>query len=163
MDHSHNPEFTSLESYQAYAHFDGLFDFTEAIFRGLAEELLGKAAMDALESRHGAARLCFSAPFARVSYDGVLRHHLGHALMDTVAKNAAEAVPGLLEACRRFGLRTQGPHTAAVLLDRLGGHLVEDPLVQPTFVVDHPLVLSPLAQANPHKVRGAGPGGEGMG
>lgn len=72
--------------------------------------------------------------------------------MDTLRTDPEQAVPALRQRCAELNIRTSGVTTAAALVDKLGGVVVEEAITRPSFVVEHPLVLSPLAMAHPTKV-----------
>ena len=130
----HNPEFTMAEWYEAYADYEGMRETTEAMLAGLVEELFGTTALE----RHGAA-LSFRRPFARKDYYTLVRET---ADVDLTSATDAE----LREALKRRNVAEADQLTHAKLVDEVFKTYVEPTLVQPTFVFDYPIALSPLAK-----------------
>jgi lysyl-tRNA synthetase class 2 len=136
MDRTHNPEFTMLELYQAYADYNDMMSLTEALITGVVEHCLGTTVLE----RDGTA-LEFTTPFRRVSFIEGVRERSGLDL-----RTAGE------DDMRRALLRSGSDPDAMAALS--GGRLqdevfktfLEPHLVQPTFVVDYPKALSPLAK-----------------
>lgn len=139
----HNPEFTMLEFYQAFATYEDLMDLTEELFRAAALEVAGT-----LQVPHGGwgegeapILLDFEKPFARVSVrEGILEKIPGLDLMDPEA---------LRRAAAEVGLALEPRHSLGKMHMELFEHLWEKALVQPTFVTDFPLDVSPLARKKP--------------
>jgi lysyl-tRNA synthetase class 2 len=136
MDRTHNPEFTMLELYQAYADYGDMMSLTEALVCGVVEHCLGTKAIE----RFGTT-LEFIAPFPRVRFLEAVRDRAGIDLA-----SATE------DEMRRVLLRGGAEHeliqalAGGRLLDEVFKTVVEPHLVQPTFVVDYPKALSPLAK-----------------
>jgi lysyl-tRNA synthetase class 2 len=136
MDRTHNPEFTMLEVYQAYADYGDMMDLTEAMVSELVEHCLGSRVIERLGTR-----LDFTTPFPRVKFIDAVR-----AEADLDLRTATD------DQMRRSLLRAGADHEATAELS--GGRLqdevfktfVEPKLVQPTFVLDYPKPLSPLAK-----------------
>lgn len=105
-------------------------------------ELTGKATID-VEGPSGNVRIDFSAPFVRLDIMTELQKHLGQAVPDP---NKEESVPELLRLCKNFSIPVTKPYTPARLMDQLIRHLVEPECIQPTFILHHPLSMSPLAK-----------------
>ena len=136
MDRTHNPEFTMLEFYQAYADYTDMMSLTETMVAGAVGETLGTLAIE-----RGGVTLDFTPPFPRVSFIGGVRERCGLDLR--------RASP---EEMRAVLLRT-GAQPDAIdelaggrLQDEVFKRVLEPHLVQPTFVVDYPKPLSPLAK-----------------
>jgi len=136
MDRTHNPEFTMLECYAAYWDYNDMLDLTERLLRQLAERF-GRAG----QVQYGQETLDFAQPFARVRFLDALAEPLG---CDPLAldDDALTALAGT------HGIETGPGKGRDKLLDELFGRLVEPTLIQPTFVLDHPRELSPLAKAH---------------
>ncbi|OLB50197.1 MAG: lysine--tRNA ligase [Gemmatimonadetes bacterium 13_2_20CM_2_65_7] len=132
----HNPEFTMAEWYQAYADYNDMAELTEEMLAALVLELFGSAMLE----RHGAT-LSFARPFARKDYYALVREHAG---LDLGRAQDAE----LRDVLKRHN--TPPAEVAALngpkLVDEVFKTCVEPKLVQPTFVFDYPLALSPLAK-----------------
>jgi lysyl-tRNA synthetase, class II len=132
----HNPEFTMAEWYQAYADYNDMAALTEEMLAGLVLELFGSSLLE----RHGAT-LSFERPFARKDYYTLVREHAGVDL----AKSDDAALRAVLQrhnALPADVAALSGPK----LVDEVFKTCVEPKLVQPTFVFDYPLALSPLAK-----------------
>ncbi len=136
IDRFHNPEFTMLEFYQAFTDYHGLMDFTEEMLSRVA-----RAATGSTEVVYQGQEISFRPPYGRVRMLEALSEAVGsdvRELSDSDLRARAEAAgaPELTGAGR------------GKLIDRLFGELVQPELIQPTFVMDHPKELSPLAKAH---------------
>jgi lysyl-tRNA synthetase class 2 len=130
----HNPEFTMAEWYEAYADYAGMRELTEEMLSGLVTELFGTTTL----TRHGAA-LSFARPFARKDYAALVRETAG---ID-VARTTDAALRAALE---RKDVPDADQLSGAKLVDEVFKTYAEPTLVQPTFVLDYPVALSPLAK-----------------
>ncbi|HEY6323342.1 MAG TPA: lysine--tRNA ligase [Thermoanaerobaculia bacterium] len=142
----HNPEFTMLEFYAAYADFSTMMEWTEEMLAGLAERALPILGAPAIS--YGGAELDFTRPWRRFGVREALAHHGGidPARLEDAASLAAElAARGLP--------RPAGSSAYGHLLMALFEHLVEPHLVQPTFIVDYPVEVSPLSKQRPDDPR----------
>ncbi len=137
MDRSHNPEFTMLELYQAYADYGDMMALAEALIAELVRELTGGP----LVLERGGTTLDFMPPFTRVSFvDGILER----SGVDVLTASEETMRSRLLAAGRQADeVRS---FTGGKLLDEMFGTFLEPALVQPTFVVDYPKAISPLAK-----------------
>jgi len=131
----HNPEFTMAEWYQAYADYEVMRDLTEELIVTLVTTLFGTHTLE----RHGAT-LSFERPFARRDYDTLVREAAGLDL-------AAASEEDLRRALGRRNVADLEQLAGAKLVDAVFKAYVEPTLVQPTFVCDYPVALSPLAKA----------------
>ena len=138
MDRTHNPEFTMLEWYMAYADYHAVAAMAEELVRGLVREITGG---DAVE-RDGVS-LDFDRPFARVGFVDGIRERSG---MDVLTASEEE----MRGALRRSGVPadTAAAFAGGKLLDEVFKTVLEPHLVQPTFVFDYPRALSPLAKVH---------------
>ncbi len=134
IDREHNPEFTMLEFYEAYADYSDIMDLVEEMFHGLVTELFGSPVIE----RFG-TELSFRRPWPRYGYTELVREHAGVDL-----RSAEDAVLRATLANRDIPNLDSIPRTK--LVDELFKHFVEPHLVQPTFVLDFPIELSPLAK-----------------
>jgi lysyl-tRNA synthetase class 2 len=130
----HNPEFTMAEWYQAYADYHDMAALTEELVAGLVQDLFGPAPLE----RHGAT-LSFARPFARKDYYALVREHAG---VDLARATDAE----LRAVLKRHSAPDADTLSGAKLVDEVFKTCVEPKLVQPTFVFDYPIALSPLAK-----------------
>ncbi|MFO7607744.1 MAG: lysine--tRNA ligase [Candidatus Krumholzibacteriia bacterium] len=136
MDRTHNPEFTMLECYAAYWDYTDMMDLTERLLRRLAVNFGQEGRLT-----YQGAELDFTQPFARVRFMDALAEATGRDLM---AASTAEVAAELT----RRGLPLKQGMGRDKMLDALFSELVEPQLVQPTFVMDHPKELSPLAKGH---------------
>ena len=130
----HNPEFTMLEWYEAYADYEVVLQLTEELLAGMVQELFGTTTLE----RHGAT-LDFKRPFARKDYYTLVQET---AAVDLTRASEAE----LRAALRRKEVPEADQLSGAKLVDEVFKNYVEPTLVQPTFVLDYPVALSPLAK-----------------
>jgi lysyl-tRNA synthetase class 2 len=134
----HNPEFTMLESYQAYATYIEVMDMTEAMIRDTASAVLGTTALT-WEDR----AIDVGAPFRRWRMDeAVLEHN------PQIRREDIRDVAAMRAHCERLKVPTKPDHGWGKLLFSIFEHTVEHTLIQPTFITAHPTEVSPLARAN---------------
>jgi lysyl-tRNA synthetase, class II len=134
MDRFHNPEFTMAEWYEAYADYEGMREVTEAMLAGLVAELFATTTLE----RHGAT-LSFARPFARKDFFTLVRETAG---LDLARATEAE----LRDALRHHNVAHLDQLSGPKLVDEVFKTYAEPTLVQPTFVFDYPVALSPLAK-----------------
>ncbi len=134
----HNPEFTMLEFYQAYADFNDLMDFTEELLRGIAVDVLGSTTVP-----YQGAEFDFGAPFKRISMQASLAEKKPEFDSNRLRDRAYLA--GLCEA---EGIAIKDGFGWGKLLTELFEKFVEEQLQQPTFITDYPAEISPLARRN---------------
>lgn len=134
MDRNHNPEFTMLEFYWAYADYHEAMDLVEELMRAVARETLGR-----LSFRCGDHTIDLARPFERVSIAELGKRHLG---ADFQGMDRA----GLESLCRDRGLPVEPKATLGQVLDTLVSKGIEPHLIQPTFMMDYPVEMSPLAK-----------------
>ncbi len=134
VDRLHNPEFTMLEFYQAYADYLDILELVEEMVSSLVTELVGNSVVE----REGAA-LDFSTPWPRLQYVDLVREHTGIDVV-TAPEDAMRA------ALSRHSIPDLDTMPRGKLIDELFSEFVEPHLDQPSFVLDYPLVLSPLAK-----------------
>ncbi len=134
MDRFHNPEFTMAEWYEAYADYEVMLQLTEEMLSGMVKELFDTTTLE----RHGAT-LDFKRPFARRDYHALVRETAG---IDLARASEAE----LRAALKRKEVADADQLSGAKLVDEVFKNCAEPTLVQPTFVLDYPVALSPLAK-----------------
>ena len=134
IDREHNPEFTMLEFYEAYADYEDIMGLVEEMIHGVVFETVGASKVE----RFGTA-LDFTPPWARITYSAAVREHAG---IDIVT--AEDTTMRAALANRDIADLDKMPRTK--LIDQLFGEFVEPKLEQPTFVVDFPIEISPLAK-----------------
>ncbi|UZK04093.1 lysine--tRNA ligase [Venatoribacter cucullus] len=141
----HNPEFTMIEFYQAYADYRDMMDLTEDMLRFLAESVLGTTTI-----QYGDSTYDFAAPFARISMvDAILKYNEG--MDEAVLRDAKNNIETLKEYARKVGIHL-GPKEAGwgagKLLCEIFEETAESKLDQPTFITEYPWEVSPLARRN---------------
>jgi lysyl-tRNA synthetase class 2 len=136
MDRTHNPEFTMLECYAAYWDYYDMMDLTESMLRRLAIKYGDEGRL-----KYGDLAMDFTQPFVRLRFMDALAEKTGQDLMKA---ETAE----LVELAKKHGAVIKKGMGRDKILDELFAVLVEPDLVQPTFVMDHPQELSPLAKAH---------------
>ncbi|ESL09763.1 lysyl-tRNA synthetase [Trypanosoma rangeli SC58] len=148
-DRTHNPEFTSCEFYAAYHTYEDLMPMTEDIFRRLATRANGTTVVQLpLDGAHDGplVEVDLSKPFRRVSvYDEVQRVS-GVELPPPSELNTSKGIAYMSVLMLRHNISLPPVRTAAKLFDKLIGFFITDRIVEPTFVMDHPLFMSPLAK-----------------
>jgi lysyl-tRNA synthetase class 2 len=134
----HNPEFTMLELYQAYANYSDVMDLTENLIRDTAKATLGKTAL------HWEGRdIDVGPPFRRWAMSEAVRELNPQIGADEIGDRAA-----LAKHCARLGIHVKDEYGAGRLLTELFEATVEATLIQPTFITQYPTEVSPLARAN---------------
>ncbi|MBX9449860.1 MAG: lysine--tRNA ligase [Taibaiella sp.] len=134
MDRTHNPEFTILEFYVAYQDYFWLMDITEQMLEEVAMATNGSP-----ETKIGDQTVSFKAPYARVSIYDAIREHTGYDISGMDEE-------GIREVCQKLNLQVDQTMGKGKLVDELFGELCEHHYIQPTFIMDHPVELSPLTK-----------------
>lgn len=139
IDLTHNPEFTTCEFYMAYADYHDIMRMTEEMLSQIVLDVCGSLVIE-----YQGKKLDFTPPFKRISIVEGVEKGLGKSIPRPL--NGDEANAFLAAECKALGLQVAPPLTTARLLDKLGEHFVEPLCDQPTFVMDHPALMSPLAK-----------------
>ena len=139
VDQTHNPEFTSLELYQAYSDYQDLILMTEELLSGLTSDL-------GLHPVHQERPLDFSAPFNKIEFIPSLESACNQIFPPPDELGSLDSLGFLKSLCEKNRIETDKLVTAPRLLDKSVGKLVEPELIQPTFLLHHPLIMSPLAK-----------------
>lgn len=134
MDRSHNPEFTMMEIYVAYKDYNWMMDMTEELIKHIANEVNGK-----MEIQFDELTIDLSNKFPRLSFFGLIEEHAGKNLRGL---NLDE----LKAAAKELKVAIEPGASSSKVLDEIFGEFVEPKLIQPTFVIDYPLEMSPLAK-----------------
>ena len=136
----HNPEFTMLELYEAYATYNEVMDLTEGMIRDIAVSVIGSTAVE-----WDGQSIDLGPPFRRWSMtDAVLEHNPG------IARDDLRDLDRMRAHCERLNIPVKPGYGWGKLLLEIFEKTVEDNLVQPTFITDHPVEVSPLARASDH-------------
>jgi lysyl-tRNA synthetase class 2 len=138
IDQNHNPEFTLLESYEAYADYNDVMEMVESMVSTAAQEALGT-----MQVQYGEHCLDFAPPWRRVQLHEELFNRSGIDI-DSYPDDAS-----LSHRAAELGLETGVMESRGRLIDKLISTFVEPHLIQPTFVLDYPEIMSPLAKAKP--------------
>jgi lysyl-tRNA synthetase class 2 len=134
MDRTHNPEFTILEFYVAYKDYFWMMDFTEKMLEKVANDLHGRS-----EVPVGDKTISFKAPFKRISIYDAIKEETG---IDISAMDEA----GLRKVCTDLGIHTEPSMGKGKLVDEIFGAKCEAKFIQPTFIIDYPVEMSPLTK-----------------
>ncbi|MEG0354481.1 MAG: lysine--tRNA ligase [Lachnospiraceae bacterium] len=138
LDIRHNPEFTLMELYQAYTDYQGMMDLSENLFRHVAQTVLGTTTIS-----YGGVEIDLAKPFARMTMVEAVRNYAG-VDFDTV--NTVEEAKAIAD---EKGIHYEKRHKKGDILNLFFEEYVEEKLVQPTFIMDHPVDISPLAKRKP--------------
>lgn len=139
MDRTHNPEFTSLEFYVAYKDYNWMMDITEEIFEKVANALHGDTKVTV-----GSNVIDFAGPYPRLSIAQAIEKYTG-VNVDGMDEGT------LRQHCRQWGIEVDETMGVGKLIDEIFGEKVEGELIQPTFITDYPVEMSPLTKKHRSK------------
>ena len=140
LDTRHNPEFTLMELYQAYTDYNGMMDLTENMFRYVAQEVCGSTTVP-----YGDEMIDLGKPFERLTMIDAVKKYTGIDF-DQIPDTAAAK-----KLADEKDVHYEDRHTKGDILNLFFEEFVEEHLVQPTFVMDHPVEISPLTKRKPDK------------
>jgi lysyl-tRNA synthetase class 2 len=146
IDLTHNPEFTTCEFYWAYADFHDLLEITEQLISGMVKSITGDYKVVYHPKGKGSdesVTIDFTPPFRRVSMIDGLKEKGVEITGDFYSEETRQY---LLKKVQEFGIECSPPHTTARLLDKLVGEFIEPTCINPTFITEHPQIMSPLAK-----------------
>ena len=138
VDTRHNPEFTLMELYQAYTDYEGMMELTESMFKYLAEKVCGTSVIT-----YNGIEIDFGKPFERITMNDCIKKYTGIDF-DTVADDAAAK-----KLADEHHVEYEERHTKGDIINLFFEEFCEEKLIQPTFVMDHPLAISPLTKKKP--------------
>lgn len=139
MDRTHNPEFTVMEMYAAYKDYEWMMKTTETLLEKVAIALHGTT-----EVPVGEKVIDFKAPFRRVTMYDAIKEHTG---FDITGMDEAQ----LREVCKQLGIHVDAKYGKSKLIDEIFGEKCEAHYVQPTFIIDYPVEMSPLTKKHRSK------------
>ncbi len=140
LDTRHNPEFTLMELYQAYTDYNGMMDLTENMFRYVAQEVCGTTTVP-----YGEHSIDLGKPFERLTMIEAVKKYTGIDFDQVADTEAAKKLADEKE------VHYEERHSKGDILNLFFEEFVEEHLVQPTFVMDHPVEISPLTKRKPDK------------
>lgn len=140
LDTRHNPEFTLMELYQAYTDYYGMMDLTENMFRYVAQEVCGTTVVPYAEYM-----IDLGKPFARLTMVEAVKQYAGVDFDEIPDTEAAKKIAD------EKGVHYEARHAKGDILNLFFEEFVEEHLIQPTFVMDHPVEVSPLTKRKPDK------------
>ena len=138
VDTRHNPEFTLMELYQAYTDYNGMMDLTEEMFRYLAEKVCGSAVIT-----YNGIELDFSKPFKRITMLDAVKEYSGVDFSTITTDEAAKAI------AKEKSIAFEPHHKRGDIINLFFEEFCEEKMIQPTFVMDHPIEISPLTKKKP--------------
>ena len=138
VDTRHNPEFTLMELYQAYTDYNGMMDLTEKMYRHVCEEVLGTTKIT-----YNGIEIDFGKPFARITMLDAVKQYAGVDFNQIKTDEEAKAI------AREHHVEFEDRHKKGDILSLFFEEYAEEHLIQPTFVMDHPIEISPLTKKKP--------------
>ena len=138
VDTRHNPEFTLMELYQAYTDYEGMMELTESMFRYLAEKVCGTTLI-----KYGDNEIDLGKPFERLTMNDAIKKYAG---IDFDAVKTDEEAKAL---AKEHHIEFEDRHTKGDIINLFFEEYCEKNLIQPTFIMDHPLAISPLTKKKP--------------
>ena len=138
VDTRHNPEFTLMELYQAYTDYEGMMELTESMFRYLAEKVCGSAVIS-----YNGTVIDMAKPFERISMIDAVKKYAGVDFAEVKTDEEAKALAD------EHHVEYEERHKKGDILNLFFDEFCEEKMIQPTFVTDHPIEISPLTKKNP--------------
>lgn len=138
LDTRHNPEFTLMELYQAYTDYNGMMDLTENLYRYVAQEVLGTTTFV-----YNGIEMVLSKPFERITMVDAVKKYTG------IDFNRIKTLEEVRQIADANGIKYEPRHKKGDILNLFFETFVEEHLIQPTFLMDHPIEISPLTKRKP--------------
>lgn len=138
VDTRHNPEFTLMELYQAYTDYNGMMDLTENLYRHVAQEVLGTTTIT-----YNGIEMDLGKPFERITMLDAVKKYSGVDFNEIKSDEEAKAI------AKEKGIEFEERHKKGDILNLFFEEFAEEHMVQPTFVMDHPIEISPLTKKKP--------------
>ena len=140
VDTRHNPEFTLMELYQAYTDYNGMMDLTENLYRHVAQEVLGTTKIT-----YNGIEMDLGKPFERITMVDAVKKYSGVDFDEINSDEEAKAI------AKEKGIEFEDRHKKGDILNLFFEEFAEEHMIQPTFVMDHPIEISPLTKKKPDK------------
>ncbi len=138
VDTRHNPEFTLMELYQAYTDYEGMMELTESMFRHLAQTVIGSTRFN-----YNGIEIDFGKPFERLTMNAAILKYAGVDFDAVATDEEAKAL------AKEHHIEFEARHTKGDIVNLFFEEYCEKNLIQPTFIMDHPLAISPLTKKKP--------------
>ena len=138
VDTRHNPEFTLMELYQAYTDYEGMMELTESMFRYLAKTVCGSAVIS-----YGGTEIDLDKPFARMTMLEAIEKYAGVNFNDVSSDEEAKKI------AKEHHIEYEERHKKGDIINLFFDEFCEDKMIQPTFITDHPIEISPLTKKKP--------------
>ena len=138
VDTRHNPEFTLMELYQAYTDYNGMMDLTENLYRHVAQEVLGTTTIT-----YNGVEMDLGKPFERITMVDAVKKYAGVDFNEINSDEEAKAI------AKEHHVEFEDRHKKGDILSLFFEEYAEEHLIQPTFVIDHPIEISPLTKKKP--------------
>ena len=138
VDTRHNPEFTLMELYQAYTDYEGMMELTESMFRYLAEKVCGSTKIS-----YNGIEIDFGKPFERLTMNDAIKKYAG------IDFDAVETDEEAKQLAKEHHIEFENRHTKGDIINLFFEEYCEKELIQPTFIMDHPIEISPLTKKKP--------------
>lgn len=138
VDTRHNPEFTLMELYQAYTDYNGMMDLTENLYRYVAQEVLGTTKIT-----YNGIEMDLGKPFERITMVDAVKKYSGVDFNEITTDEQARAI------AKEKGVEFESRHRKGDILNLFFEEFAEEHMIQPTFVMDHPIEISPLTKKKP--------------
>ena len=145
LDTRHNPEFTLMELYQAYTDYHGMMDLTENLYRTVAQEVLGTTKIV-----YNGVEMDLGKPFERITMVDAVKKYSGVDWNEVTDLEQARAL------AKEHGVEYEERHKKGDILNLFFEKYAEEKMIQPTFVMDHPIEISPLTKKKPEESRVCG-------
>ncbi len=138
VDTRHNPEFTLMELYQAYTDYEGMMELTESMFRYLANKVVGSAVIS-----YNGTVIDMEKPFKRITMTDAIKEYAGVDFTTVATDEEAQAI------AKEHHVEFEKHHKKGDIMNLFFEEFCEDKMIQPTFVCDHPIEVSPLTKKKP--------------
>ncbi len=138
VDTRHNPEFTLMELYQAYTDYEGMMELTESMFRYLANKVVGSAVLS-----YNGTVIDMEKPFRRITMTDAIKEYAGVDFSTVATDEEAQAI------AKEHHIEFEKHHKKGDIMNLFFEEFCEDKMIQPTFVCDHPIEVSPLTKKKP--------------